>query len=309
MSELILHHYPGSPFSEKVRLVLGYKRMHWRSVIVPVVMPKPDVLALTGRYRRTPFLQIGSDIYCDTALICQVIEQHHPEPTIHPASAAGASQIIAQWADTDLFWVAIPYTLQPAGAAEIFKGAPPEFMKTFASDRAAMTAGMKRPSTRDAAAQLHSYLAWLDALLHDGRAFLCGAEASVADFSVAQSVWYIRRAPAVAGILLPFERLSAWFERVNAFGHGVYQAMSSAESIALAASRGHHAPVSINPELGYEEDEAVTVTPIDYAQDPVDGMLVGLSHERITIQRHDERAGTVHVHFPRIGYQLRKAQD
>lgn len=309
MSELILHHYPGSPFSEKIRLVLGYKRMHWRSVIVPVVMPKPDVLALTGRYRRTPFLQIGSDIYCDSALICQVIEQHHPEPTIHPASAAGASQIIGQWADTDLFWVAIPYTMQPAGAAEIFKGAPPEFMKAFAADRAAMTAGMKRPSTRDAAAQLHSYLAWLDAMLHDGRAFLCGAEASVADFSVAQSVWYIRRAPAVAGILRPFERLAAWFERVNAFGHGVYQAMSSAEAIALAAGRGHHAPVSINPELGYEEDEAVTVTPIDYAQDPVDGMLVGLSHERITVQRHDERAGTVNVHFPRIGYQLRKAQD
>ncbi len=55
MSELILHHYANSPFSEKVRLVLGLKGLSWRSVTVPVMMPKPDVLALTGGYRRTPF--------------------------------------------------------------------------------------------------------------------------------------------------------------------------------------------------------------------------------------------------------------
>jgi glutathione S-transferase len=309
MSELILHHYAGSPFSEKVRLVLGYKRLHWRSVIVPVVMPKPDVLALTGRYRRTPFLQVGADIYCDTALICQVIEQYQPEPSIYPASAAGLCNMLAQWADSDLFWVAIPYTMQPAGAAEIFKGAPPDFMRAFAADRAAMTAGMKRPSARDASAQLQIYLSWVDQQLADGRPFLCGAELSVADFAVVQSVWYIRRAPAVAGILQPFAHLDAWFARVSAFGHGVYQAMTSAEAIGLAQARHAHAPVAVTPGLGYEDGEPVTVTPIDYAQDPVDGMLVGLSFDRITVQRQDERAGTVHVHFPRIGYQLRKAVD
>ena len=35
-SELILHHYPQSPFSEKTRLILGHKRLEWRSVIIPV---------------------------------------------------------------------------------------------------------------------------------------------------------------------------------------------------------------------------------------------------------------------------------
>ena len=29
-ADLILHHYAGSPFSEKVRLVLGFKRLAWR---------------------------------------------------------------------------------------------------------------------------------------------------------------------------------------------------------------------------------------------------------------------------------------
>ena len=39
MSDIILHHYASSPFSEKVRLVLGYKKLPWKSVTVPAIMP------------------------------------------------------------------------------------------------------------------------------------------------------------------------------------------------------------------------------------------------------------------------------
>ena len=163
VTDLILHHYSSSPFSEKVRLVLGYKGLDWQSVTVPVMLPKPDVVALTGGYRRTPFLQIGADIYCDTALICRVIERLAPKPSIYPASAGGAAHIVSQWADSALFWVAIPYTMQPAGIAHIMQGAPPEVLKAFGADRAAMTAGMRRATPADAAAQLKTYLGWIEA--------------------------------------------------------------------------------------------------------------------------------------------------
>jgi glutathione S-transferase len=63
MSGLILHHYPTSPFAEKVRLIMGYKKLSWQGVTIPMVMPKPDLMPLTGGYRRTPVLQIGADIY------------------------------------------------------------------------------------------------------------------------------------------------------------------------------------------------------------------------------------------------------
>ncbi|MDI4633969.1 glutathione S-transferase family protein [Pelomonas sp. V22] len=308
MNELILHHYAGSPFSEKMRLILGHKGLTWQSVNVPVMMPKPDVVALTGGYRRTPFLQVGADIYCDTALMCRVIEQQAPAPSLWPAGAAGQTDLLAQWADSDLFWVAIPYTMQPAGAAAIFAGAPPEFMQAFAADRAAMTTGMKRPSTRDAAAALQSYLGWLEQMLSDGRRFLCGTEASLADFSVAQSIWYIRRAPPVAGILAPFMLLAAWYERAAAFGHGHSSKLSSEEAIAIA-SRSTPAACAVQPGLGFEAGATVQVSAMDYASDVVSGELVGLSHESITLRRLDERAGTVHVHFPRIGYALRKTES
>jgi glutathione S-transferase len=306
MSDLILHHYAGSPFSEKMRLIFGFKGLAWQSVNVPVIMPKPDVLALTGGYRRTPFLQIAADIYCDTALMCQVIEARHPTPSLYPVEAGGAVHLLAQWADSDLFWVAIPYTMQPAGLASVFAGAPPEMLQAFAADRAAMTVGMKRPSPRDAAAALQIYLGWLELQLQ-GRQFLCADMPSIADFSVAQSIWYIRRAPPVAGILQPYTRLAAWYERMAAYGHGQSSKLSSEAAIALAHSS---TPVAVEVQAGqgFEVGAAVTVSATDYASDAVSGELVGLSHERITLRRTDERAGTVHVHFPRIGYSLRAAE-
>ena len=107
MPELILHHYPRSPFSEKIRLLLGHKQLAWRSVTIPPIMPKPDVLALTGGYRRTPFLQIGADIYCDTALMCKVIDRVAPQLPLYPPAVAGLAEIVAQWADSALFWIAV----------------------------------------------------------------------------------------------------------------------------------------------------------------------------------------------------------
>ena len=109
MADIILHHYETSPFSEKIRLVLGYKQLAWKSVLIPPIMPKPDVLALTGGYRKTPFLQIGADMYCDSELICDVLEHLKPAPTLYPEGLKGAARITAQWADTTLFWAAMAY--------------------------------------------------------------------------------------------------------------------------------------------------------------------------------------------------------
>ena len=217
MTELVLHHYAGSPFSHKVRLIFGFKGLSWRSVSVPVMLPKPDVVALTGGYRRTPFMQIGADIYCDTALMCKVIDAAAPQPPLWPAATRGAADIVAQWADSSLFWTAVPYTMQPAGIEHIFKGAPPEFLSAFRADRAAMTPGMRRPSTEDAHAQLSAYLERLEQMLGDGCAFLLGDAACIADFSVAQSIWYMHRAPPIAERLAPYGKLRDWYARVDAF--------------------------------------------------------------------------------------------
>ena len=307
MPPLILHHFGLSPFSEKVRMVLGAKRLSWHSVTVPMVLPKPDVVALTGGYRRTPFLQIGADIYCDTALMCKVIDGIEPAPPLYPESASGLAEIVAQWADAALFWIAVPYTSQPASAPYLFPGATPEFVRSLFADRAAMAPHLRRASIADGAAQLRSYLGRLENLLADGRRFLLAAEPCIADFSVAQSIWYMRHSPPVAAVLAPFPKLLDWFGRMQAFGHGTPSDMSGGEAIAVAAAAGMHAPARFDPTAGLAEGDSVTVTPSDYAQDPVAGRLVGLTQDEVVLARSDDRAGLVHVHFPRIGFHLAKA--
>ena len=69
MTDIILHHYDTSPYAEKVRTGLGLKGLAWASVELPQIMPKPNLTALTGGYRKTPVLQFGADIYCDSQLI------------------------------------------------------------------------------------------------------------------------------------------------------------------------------------------------------------------------------------------------
>jgi len=305
MPDLILHHFDSSPFSEKVRLVLGLKKLAWRSVSVPMILPKPDVVALTGGYRRTPFLQIGADIYCDSALMCRVIDAVAPEPPLYPRAAGALQHLIAQWADSALFWAAVPYTLQPAGIAHNFANLPPDAVKAFAADRAAMTAGMRRATPVDAAAQLTSYFGWLESQIGD-RKFLLGDVPCIADFAVGHCLWFVLRVPPVAGIVAPFPKLTALHDRLVALGHGRREPLASEDAIAIARAGGHVA-TTVEPGLGFEAGAQVTVSATDYAADLVPGALIGLTQDEVVIERRDERAGTVHVHFPRIGFQIRKA--
>ena len=96
MSPPVLHHFPQSPFAQKVRAILGYKRMSWYSVDLPMVMPKPDLTALTGGYRRTPVLQVGADVYCDSALIADVLD-HPLDESVIARVRAGTGALTARF--------------------------------------------------------------------------------------------------------------------------------------------------------------------------------------------------------------------
>src|SRR5215475_10042454 len=106
---IILHHFDRSPFSEKIRVVFGYKALSWRSVRIPLIMPKADLMPLTGGYRRTPVMQIGADVYCDTECIAAEIERRHPQPTLYPANSRALAGVVAGWVGSALFPVAVGY--------------------------------------------------------------------------------------------------------------------------------------------------------------------------------------------------------
>src|SRR5881397_2688581 len=130
MDDIILHHYWESPYAEKIRRILGFKDLAWRSVIIPMMMPKPDLTALTGGYRKTPVMQVGADIYCDTDLIARTIERLHPEPPLFPDDGTAISYMLGSW-QQELFWLAV----RTVGISA------PVFPPGFVEDRAAMIDG------------------------------------------------------------------------------------------------------------------------------------------------------------------------
>ncbi|WP_295373432.1 glutathione S-transferase family protein [uncultured Pseudacidovorax sp.] len=310
MADIILHHYAASPFSEKVRLLLGHKKLAWKSVIIPSVMPKPDLVALTGGYRRTPVLQVGADVYCDTALIADVLEHLQPEPTLYPEPEKGLARIVAQWADSTLFWAAMAWNLQPKGAAELFAGLPAEAAKAFGEDRGKMTAGnMARIKPADAAAAYKNYLRRLSDMLDD-RSHLLGEVPCIADFAAYHPLWYTSRVNAVKSILQLTPAVVDWMDRIKAIGHGSFEKISSADALAIAKAA---APKTLLTDSTFQDDHgiplgsAVTIRAESFGLEETAGTLVAATRTHFTLAREDERAGTLHVHFPRTGYVLKAA--
>ena len=311
MSQLILHHYPTSPFAEKIRLIFGYKKLAWHSVIIPRIMPKPDLTALTGGYRRTPVLQIGADIYCDTALIADVLEKIAPAPSLYPSPVNGASRIVAQWADSQVFSAAMAYNFQPAGIADVFAGVPEEAIQAFVADRAAMRGGAPRMAIGEGTSTYKSQLRRLSDMLTD-RSYLLGDAPSIADFSAYHPIWFtLERTPSLSGILDATPLLKDWMTRMKAIGHGVHEKMTAELALEAAnqATPGDVTQMAFVNEHGIDLGSEVTITADNFGLEPTQGTLVAATKTRLILRREDQRTGVVHVHFPRNGFILKKVKS
>ena len=300
MPDLILHHYDTSPFSEKIKKILAYKDVPWRAVEQPTIMPKPHLVPLTGGYRRIPVLQIGADVYCDTQLISRTIERLHPEPSIYPPGSEGTCHVWNLWADRMFFWTTTSILF-----ALIGEHVPKEFIE----DRTKMLPGRSfadipklAPQAKE---QCRGFAQLIAAQLADGGPFVLGEEFSLADAACYHPVWFLRNVPPAAVILDEFPQVVEWAERIQAMGHGRRSDMSPDEALRVAKestpATATAAPDTREPN-GLRPGVRVTVTPDDYAFDPVAGEVIASSIHEISIRRRDDQVGDVVIHFPRIGF-------
>jgi glutathione S-transferase len=307
MTDIILHHYANSPFSEKVRAGFGLKRLAWRSVDIPPVMPKPDLIPLTGGYRKTPVLQIGADIYCDTQLIMREIDRRFPMPSFYPGGKRGEADALAWWIDRNMFGPAVTVAFSVFGESlpQAFKDDRAKF-----SGRNFDVAAMKRalPGQID---QLRAHLAWAEAMLANGRPFMLGAEPGLVDLALYNPLWFVARAvQGEASPLREFPRLLAWMDRMKGLGAGTPTPLSSKDALAVARDATPEAPPVAADDFdpaGRKIGDAAMVTPDDTGRDPVAGKIVGLSPWEIVIARDAPEVGRVHVHFPRAGFVVQPA--
>ena len=302
--DLILHNYDFSNYAEKARLALGYKGLRWRSVTIPPVAPKPELTPLTGGYRRTPVLQIGADIYCDTKLILRQLERLQPEPTLYPDAHAALGDAIAYWAEHQLFR---PMSLYVSGSNLDL------LPDNLQADRSRMwglpvpSAQTVRRAARRNAPAVRLQIARVDALLADGRDWIAGPAVTIGDFAVYHALWFITaRSNRLAHELTPYPRIQAWMARMRAFGHGEAAPMEARAALDVAkgatpATPRVSAPFEEDPEVG----TTVRIRADDYGRDAIEGELVLIDAEEVALLREDSVVGTVIVHFPRLGYDLR----
>ncbi|HSG90844.1 MAG TPA: glutathione S-transferase family protein [Pseudomonadales bacterium] len=308
MAEMILHHYDGSLFSEKIRAIFGYKKLPWRSVIIPPIMPRPHLMPLTGGYRRTPVMQVGADVFCDTHVITEYIEDAHPEHDLHPAGFAFAVRALTQRADTHLFQVVVALCFQPKAVETMLAALGPEMAAKFAADRAELSKGgpgVTRMEPAIAEACLHDELVWLETQL-SATDWVCGPHPSLADFAVYHCLWLLRNNREVRGLLTPYAGVRDWMARIGGFGHGTPSDLSAedaleigraAEPMALKVTSGHL-------PAGIKVGDRVTVMPVDYGFNPVAGRLDYCTAHACGVLRDDPVAGAIRAHFPRTGFRI-----
>ena len=312
MTDLILHQYAASPFSEKVRCLLGYKRQSYRMVEIPVIMPKPNLMALTGGYRKTPVLQVGADVFCDTAIICRFIDTQFPEDTIYPKSQEAVIAAAVHWTDTFLFKVSVAVAFQPKAVAGSELFGDEETAVAFMADRAALSKGSTELTMDLGIAQSHwsGHLKRLDSQLASA-SFLGGDKPDAIDFSSYHCCWFVYKNDVLKSDLDNYSALPDWMGRMAAFGQGQPEMMTGDEAVEIA--RGSAISVDASTQTTLDLDGApslgdvVEVMPIDYGFQPTRGELLVSSAEEWVVKRDDERAGEVAVHFPRTGFQVNRA--
>ena len=301
--QIILHHYPQSPVTEKVRVVLGMKSLNWKSVLIPRLPPKPNLMPLTGGYRLTPVMQIGADIYCDTKCIIDEIERRAPRPTLFPDGHRGLSWALGQWTDGPLFQDVVTVAL-----VEMSPNMPPEFL----ADRGPLYFGADfsldgiKDKYATALANVRTQFGWIDDSVKS-QGFMMGDRPGLADALAYYLVWFLRDRMADSETFLrQFEHLQRWEQRIKAIGHGSFEDMSDLAALDIAKNAEPLPPrhAELGDPLGLNVGDTISVQPASGGPEVI-GRLHSLAVDRLALLRDDPQIGKVAVHFPRLGYVVK----
>lgn len=301
MSDIFLHHYDGSPFTQRAIKMLAIKGLDWRSVIQPMMLPKPELVALTGGYRGTPVMQIGADVFIDSQCIAEALEMRFPEPSLFPNGNRGMPLALVFWGDAFF----------EAGLHMAIHELSDKWDDAFRADRQGVFSEMDFEDVKknfpDACARLRAHASLVEAQLYDGRAFLQGDKPGMADIQAFSVPWFtLAMMPVTKELLKPFPNLLAWGERIAELGEGK-RSESDIETAYAAAHAAEPAPadgVDGDDPLGLEAGERVVVSVSGADRGTVEGALVTLKPNRVAVRRNHEKTGDVIIHFPRLGYRV-----
>lgn len=303
MADPILHHFWASPFAHKIRTAMGLAGVSWASVEIPRIPPKPMLVPLTAGYRRTPVLQLGADVYCDTQNIAPVIAQLGESERLFPNACQARALRVSQWVDQTLFPLAVRIVITTA-----LDSAPADFVK----DRGDLYFGkgwsqdQLKAELPGVILQLKASLACLDASIGSDQYALGGAVPSYADIAVGYLCWFLKgRWAAGAECLSDYANLSRIEAAMEDLGHGAVQECSPEDALEIAKKTEPQSPDGVHVSSPFKVGQRVSVRPFVDSSDPaVIGRLRYLDTQRVSIDADHPQVGAVAVHFPVSGYQI-----
>ena len=301
----IFHHYPQSPIAEKIRITFGIMGMEWQSVQIPRIPPKPLLMPLTGGYRRTPVLQLGADIFCDSQAIAWQLGLQNSNAPAYQLSNKSLELILGSFGEAILFSLSVRVVLTTSMGK-----APEEFIK----DRGSLyfepgwTVEEMKNSLPSILLQLQAAFDLINHHLLENGPFINGDIPSYSDAVVQHCVWFLcGRWEGGIDFIKPFDAVCKQREAIASLGHGISHDISAEQALETATKNIPNAPMGINCKFtgGLRRGQRVKIRPNGRTSDPdVIGALRYLDETVIIIDYEHEETGQVAIHFPVLGYQI-----
>lgn len=301
----IFHHYPQSPIAEKIRITFGIMGMEWQSVQIPRIPPKPLLMPLTGGYRRTPVLQLGADIFCDSQVIAWQLGLQNNNAPAYQLSNKSLELILGSFGEAILFSLSVRVVLTTSMGK-----APEEFIK----DRGSLyfepgwTVEEMKNSLPSILLQLQAAFDLINHHLLENGPFINGDIPSYSDAVVQHCVWFLcGRWEGGIDFIKPFDAVCKQREAIASLGHGISHDISAEQALETATKNIPNAPMGINCKFtgGLRRGQRVKIRPNGRTSDPdVIGALRYLDETVIIIDYEHEETGQVAIHFPVLGYQI-----
>ncbi|KAF8457529.1 hypothetical protein BGX38DRAFT_1265819 [Terfezia claveryi] len=316
---VILYHYPFSPYARKVFWYLRLRSIPFTQCIQPPILPRPDLSTQLGiTYRRIPVCTIDKDIYCDTSLILKELDKRFPYCI---PKTCGVKDLLA---DAGF-----------CGGGEVVAGNLPLLKdEKFLKDRGRYWATGAMSGTREEAlASMRLLFHVVETIFLGGgkKWILSGDKPTVADLMAIWPLDWVTTVPnalsldpttPTAALITPTTHplTFAWISRFQSLckslppGKTIVPTLTgqeAKENILAATAMASELGVDVEDPLGLKKGEMVEVVPTDSGVlDPQRGRLLGLGVGEVVLEVDVPSTGgkVVRVHFPRRNYRITRVR-
>ncbi|GIZ44822.1 hypothetical protein CKM354_000800900 [Cercospora kikuchii] len=324
-NEIVLFHYRASPYGRRMTSYLALRNIPYAECLQPPILPRPDMEALGVKYRRSPVMAIGREVYVDTRIMIAKLEELFPASAEHPGLSMPETTGLAGL----LQKLMVDVSVFSKVVSQVPQDLPMLKDPKFAKDRAEFrTADQKRNPQLikpEGTVHLRQCFDMVEALLADGRTWVGNtANLSLADLEGGWALeWFL-------GDLMPdqayfsekqYPKVHAWIRRYRdavraATKHAQkplrLQGAQAVDAVTSAAFHDRQLVVDANDPLRLTKGDHVKVFPMDgggLPQHQDEGRLVKLTRDEVAIAIQAKSGAELHVHAPRWAFRVEAIRE